>query len=197
MESVSVFQSEQSQVDEEGSAANLIKYKTEIFNDEDTPSVGNPDADIVIVEFFDYNCGYCKKALPDVATLLEEDKNIRVVFKEMPILSPASSVAARWSLAADKQGKYWEFHKALMAHSGNKTEDTLAKIATEIGLDAKQLRKDASDPAINNILDRNKRLADALTVRGTPGFIIGDNIVRGYMGVDAMRNMIREIRAGQ
>lgn len=162
-----------------------------------SPSVGNPDADIVIVEFFDYNCGYCKKALSDVQTLIESDDNIRVVFKEMPILSPASHTAALWALAANRQGKYWEFHRALMNHSGSKSEKTLEKIAKDVNLDIKQIKEDLKDPALQEQIDKNILVSQDLGIRGTPAFVINDQLSRGYMGIDAMRDLIREIRANK
>lgn len=165
--------------------------------DGSSPSVGNPDADIVIVEFFDYNCGYCKQALEDVQTLIESDNNIRVVFKEMPILSPASHTAALWALAANRQGKYWDFHRALMNHSGSKSEKTLEKIAKDVGLDIGQIKKDLKDPALQAQIDKNILVSQDLGIRGTPAFVINDQLSRGRIGIDAMREMIREIRANE
>ena len=169
-------------------------YKHALINGPYSPSIGPDDADIVIIEFFDYNCGYCKKAIVDILALLKEDKKIKVVFKEMPVLSLASITAAEWSLAADKQGKYWEYHQKLMLHKGVKDLRTLETLAKTVGLDVEQLKKDAKDPVLKSAIVRNLEVSKDLGIRGTPAFIIEDFLAKGYMGTDAMRAKIRQIR---
>ncbi|MCB9988188.1 MAG: DsbA family protein [Rhodospirillales bacterium] len=171
----------------------LSDNKDAVFNG--APTAGNPNGDIVIVEFFDYNCGYCKKAMEDVAALLKEDKNLKFVFKDMPILSQTSVDAARWSLAADKQGKYLDFHMELMKSPGQKDEKTFEQIAKKLGLDVEKLRKDADDESITKQIRDNMEQAQELGIRGTPGFIIGDYLARGYMGLDGMKQTIADQRA--
>ena len=172
----------------------LSENKDAIYSDTSSPTVGNPDADITIVEFFDYNCGYCKKALQDIQTLLKEDNNIKVVFKDMPILTPSSKMASLWALAAHKQGKYFEYHVAIMEHSGNKSEDSLIKLAQNVGLDVEKLKRDAKDPALEKILQENLNLSRELGIRGTPAFIINDVLARGYVGVDRLKETIKTQR---
>jgi protein-disulfide isomerase len=158
--------------------------------------VGNPDADIVIVEFFDYNCGYCKRALDDVTKTLENDRNVRFVFKELPILSAASTTASRYAQAAAEQSSelYFKYHVALMQHRGPKDEASLERVAKDIGLDVDLLKKDAKSDKITDILVGNKKMADDLGIRGTPAFIIGDFISPGYMGYDGLTDVIKEQR---
>ncbi len=171
-----------------------VEYSDFLYKNDAAPSIGSPDADIVIVEFFDYNCGYCRKALADVQEIVKTDKNVRFVFLDMPILSESSRDASAWALAANKQGKYFEYHVALMESSSAKSVDNLAKIATDMGLDAEQMKKDAESPETAAALDKNLLVAQELSIRGTPAFIIGDFLARGYMGIEGMKKMIEEKR---
>ncbi|HEY8190111.1 MAG TPA: DsbA family protein [Micavibrio sp.] len=165
-----------------------------LYNDPSSPVTGNEKGDVTIVEFFDYNCGYCKMAFKDVQTLIDEDKNVRIVFKDIPILSEASRTAARYALAADKQGKYWDFHKALMEKGGANNEDSIKKTAADLGLDMKKLETDADSPEIRAILEKNLELARTIGITGTPGFVIADQALRGHYGIEAMRKAIAEAR---
>lgn len=158
------------------------------------PVAGNPDGDITVVEFFDYNCGYCKKAFADINTLIESDKNVRVLFVEMPILGPSSTEASKWALAAHKQGKYFEFHSALMNHQGTKNESSLEDLAAKIGLDVDKLKKDKDDPALTSATEDNIQKAQDLGISGTPGFIVGEEIVRGYVPYTQMESLLQEQR---
>ena len=157
----------------------------------DMPSIGNPDADITVVEFFDYNCGYCKRALPDVQAVLEADKNVRFVFLEMPILGPTSRTAALWALAADRQDKYFDFHVALMEHNGPKEERHLEKMAKDVGLDIEQLKKDVADSALEEELESIMSVAREVGVTGTPAFIVGKTFIPGYVGEHGLKGAIR------
>lgn len=159
-----------------------------------SPFAGNPEGDVTIVEFFDYSCGYCKRAVDDITGILEKDKNVKIIFKDFPILSEASNLAAKWALAAHKQGKYFDFHVALMKHKGTYDDAALGEIAKSLGLDADQLRKDAQDPEIAGMLEADRQLAQDLGIRGTPGFIIGDTLSPGYIGLDAMLQMVDDMR---
>ncbi len=161
----------------------------------DNPSVGNPDGDITVIEFFDYNCGYCKRALPDIQSALDGDKNLRVVLKDMAILGPSSRKLALWSLAAHKQGKYFEYHVALMNHNGSKEEDGLMKLATQLGMDAEKLKADANSNEIAAQLDKDTIIAGEVGVQGTPAFIIGTQFIPGYVGADGLKQIIAEERA--
>ena len=143
----------------------------------DAPSIGNSDADVTVVEFFDYNCGYCKRAVPDIQALIKDDTNVRVVFKEMPILGPTSRTAAQWALAANKQGKYFDYHVALMEHRGPKEEKQLAELAEKIGLDVDQIKKDIESGTIDGELNKVTEVGREIGVTGTPAFIVGDKFV--------------------
>ena len=173
----------------------LKKSKDTLLKDLDSPETGNPQGDMTIVEFFDYNCGYCKHAFPEIKALLETDKNIRVVFKEFPILGPTSVTASKWALAANKQKKYFEFHSALMENKQPITDELLEKIAKDVGLDTKQVKADAEDKGIQAQIDKNRQLSESLGLTGTPAFVIGDEVLPGFIQLDEMERMIAGIRA--
>ena len=176
-------------------AANVLTTRrSEIFDDPATPVGGNPRGDVTIVEFFDYRCPYCKQVLPSLQTLLKEDRNLRFIYKEMPVLGPASVVAAHAALAAERQGKYEAFHVAMMGTKGQITDDTVYKVAGSVGLDIDRLKQDMAAPGIEQALKANLALADALNIRGTPGFIIGNHIVPGALDLSALKNMIADAR---
>jgi protein-disulfide isomerase len=172
----------------------LSTRRAEIFEDPATPVGGNPQGDVSIVEFFDYRCPYCKQVLPTLQTLLNQDHQVRFVYKELPVLGRESVVAAHAALAARQQGKYEAFHLAMMGTRGQITEDTVYKVAGSVGLDIDRLKKDMAAPDIDRELKANLALADALNIHGTPGFIIGDQIVPGAIDLDALKNMIADAR---
>jgi protein-disulfide isomerase len=172
----------------------LADRRSEIFNDPATPVGGNEQGDVTIVEFFDYRCPYCKQVLPTLQTVLKQDHNLRFIYKELPVLGPASVVAAHAALAARQQGKYDAFHTAMMATRGQITEETVYRVAGSVGLDIDRLKQDMAAPEIERELKANLALADALNIRGTPGFIIGDHIVPGALDLDALKNMIADAR---
>lgn len=142
-------------------------------------AAGNPDGDVTVVEFFDYNCGFCRRALPDLVKLIDNDDKVRVVFKELPIFGEESEGAAKAALAAGKQGKYFEMHQKLFSEPGKADKDKGLKIAQELGLDVPQLEKDMDSPEIQKALDEAKDLAQKLGLQGTPLYLIGDRIVPG------------------
>jgi protein-disulfide isomerase len=172
----------------------LSDRHSEIFNDPATPVGGNPSGDVTIVEFFDYRCPYCKQVLPSLQTLLKEDHKLRFIYKEMPVLGPQSVTAAHAALAAQKQGKYEAFHNAMMATKGQITDDTVYKVAASVGLDIDRLKQDMSAPEVEKALKANLALAEALNVRGTPGFIIGNRVVPGAVDLDSLRGMVADAR---
>jgi protein-disulfide isomerase len=172
----------------------LSDRRNEIFDDPATPVGGNPRGDVTVVEFFDYRCPYCKQVLPSLQTLLKEDHKLRFVYKEMPVLGPQSVTAAHAALAAQKQGKYEAFHNAMMATKGQISDDTVYKVAGSVGLDVDRLKQDMSAPEVEQSLKANLALADALNIRGTPGFIIGNHIVPGAVDLESLRNMIADAR---
>ena len=161
------------------------------------PVIGPKDADITVIEFYDYNCGYCKKAFSDVDQLLKDDKKVRVVFIEMPILSEGSIEAAKWALAAQKQGKFYEFHTALMKFAGQKDKALLQKIAGDLKMDLKKAEEDAENRKTLETIETNLSLARSLGINGTPGFIIQNRLTPGYMGYDGMKAAVDQARAGK
>lgn len=155
---------------------------------------GNPDGDVTLYEFFDYKCGYCKRSLPDLMKLIRDDKNIRLVLIELPILSEESHIAASAAIAAIEQDKYFELHTALMQTRGQLTEPVVMQVAREVGLDTKKLASDMRAKPVQQSIERNRSLAIALGVRGTPGFIIGDKIIPGAVGIDQLKDEAAAVR---
>jgi len=160
------------------------------------PVAGNPDGDVTVIEFFDYNCGYCKKALKDVTTLMGEDKNVKIVFVEMPILGRTSELAAKWAMAAKEQDAYLEYHIALMENRGPITETALVKIAEKVGLDVDKMRVDADSDEIQKMVNEKTSKASKMGISGTPAFIIDGQLYGGYIGIDRMRDAVKQAREG-
>src|SRR6266436_1728677 len=161
-------------------AAQVLRDRRhEVFDDPASPVGGNPQGDVTIVEFFDYRCPYCKQVHPAIQKLLDQDQKLRFVYKELPVLGAQSDMAAHAALAARLQGKYEPFHTAMMAIKGQITDEVVYRVAGSIGLDVDRLKRDMTDPEIDQALNANKALANALDIHGTPGFIIGDHIVPG------------------
>lgn len=196
MESVNNYRTNQQKA-EEGKAADALKENLAYLHGDTLPDVGNKKGDVVVVEFFDYNCGYCKQAYEAVQEGLNQDKNLRFVFVDLPILSESSKVASKYALAAQKQGKYFELHQALMKFKGPKSDETILKLAADAGLNVDKLKTDLNDPSIEATLSKNQELAQKLAISGTPGFIIGDEIVRGYVPYNAMKTIIDTQRKKQ
>jgi protein-disulfide isomerase len=178
---------------DEPSAKQLSDSKTTVFRDPETP-VANAAGTIPVVEFFDYKCGYCKRMVPDIQRLREEAKDVRLVFKDLPILGPDSVVAARAALASRAQGKYEAYHFALMAARGSYTEDKVLAIAKDVGLDVERLKRDMKDPRIDAKLEENLKLAKKLNIRGTPAMIIGDAFVMGSADFAGMMKLVEKAR---
>ena len=143
------------------------------------PSIGNEENKLIIVEFIDYNCGYCKKTLPIISKLMKNFKNIQIIFVDYPILSETSEIAARASLAAHEQKAYFNYHSVLLNNSQSINENYIYKIALDLGLDVQKFKKDMESPKIKNIIINNIKLARSLKIRGTPTFIVKDQILPG------------------
>ena len=157
---------------------------------------GNPQGDVTIVEFFDYNCGWCKKSFNEVVQLIEKDKNLRVVLKEFPIFGGDSDYAAMAAIAARKQGKYWELHSALFSHEGKVTAETVDELAKQVGLDLEKLKADMKLPEVAQIISDNHTLAQSLAISGTPAFIVDDKVSPGYLPADGLAAITAEVRSG-
>jgi protein-disulfide isomerase len=151
----------------------------ELYQSAGAPIAGNPKGDVTVIEFFDYNCGYCKKALPDLAAVIEKDKDVKVILKEFPILSKGSEEAARVALAAKMQGKYWEFHRAMLDAPGQANEASALKVAEKAGLDVARLKKDIGSAEVKKEIDDTRKLAQRMGIQGTPHFLVGDRVIPG------------------
>ncbi len=176
-------------------AAALEKYIEVLNNDPASPDNGAMDTDVTLVEFFDYQCGYCKRMFPSLVDLMQGDPKLKVVFKELPILGPASTFASRAALASQKQGKYLEFHTALMQLRGQLTEAMVMQTAREVGLDTTRLATDMRDPGISEQLDRNRQIAEAIGVTGTPAMVVGSQLIPGALDKNGLMQIIEQSRA--
>lgn len=174
--------------------ATITEKAKEIYRAKEDLVLGNPEGRISVVEFFDYNCGYCKRAIPEVAKLIESDKDVRVVIKEFPILGQGSVFAAKAALASRAQGKYVEFHHALTAIEGVKDEVSVMQAAEQVGLDIEKLKTDMEAEAVLEVIRRNYGLAEALSINGTPSFIIGDSLEPGFVSFDVLANHVSTLR---
>ncbi len=157
----------------------MADHTKSIYRGPNASVAGNPDGDITVVEFFDYNCGYCKRGMPEIRKLIENDKRVRVVFKELPILSKGSDEAAHAALAAKRQGKYWEFHQAMLSNKGQANEASSLKVAEELGLDIAKFKADMQSDEVKEEIDQMKSLAKNMGISGTPHFLVGDKSIPG------------------
>ncbi len=172
----------------------IATKQAELLHDPNSPISGNPEGDVTVVEFFDYRCGYCKRVAGTVTQLQQEDPNVRVVYKDYPILGEASVLAARAALASKAQGKHVAFHEALLASKSELTQETIFNIAAGVGLDKEKLNKDMQAPTLQAIIENNRALARELGINGTPGFIIGTELVPGAVELKDLKNLIRQVR---
>jgi protein-disulfide isomerase len=159
--------------------------------------VGNPSGDVNLVEFFDYNCGYCKKALGDMRALVKQDPKLRVVLKDFPVLGPDSVEASRVGLAARNQlqgEKLFDYHVKLMDSRGRVNGERALAVAKEMGLDMPRLQKDMEGADVRNALQENMGLGDKLGLTGTPAFIIGDEIIPGAVGLEPLKQVVANVR---
>ncbi len=195
IEAAQAYRERQQEIQQQQARQTLVSRREELDRDPDSPVLGNPDGDVVVVEFFDYRCPYCVRVAEPLREAVEDDGNIRLVMKEFPILGPESMVAARMALASVEQDKYEELHVALMSVAGKLDEKKAFKIAEKIGLDMDQLRSDMEAPEIDEMLQQNFALAQALQINGTPAFVIGDEVVRGAIDMRTLRQIVGQARA--
>lgn len=174
--------------------AAIADSRDTLQQDPNAPVGGNPDGTVTIVEFFDYNCGFCRRAGPEVDALLAADTDVRLVYREWPILSEGSVFGARAALAAREQGKYDEMHKALMTSRARVDERTVMQIAADLGLDTGKLRADMESEAVEEHLQTTRALAQSLGFTGTPSFVIGDTRVPGFVERDQLQQIVDESR---
>jgi protein-disulfide isomerase len=194
VEAIEALEARQRQAKQDDQREAVAAHKEQLYNDRDAPVAGNPAGDVTVVEFFDYRCPYCKQVAPALTQLMKDDTKLRFVFKELPILGPDSVIAARAALAANAQGKYMPMHMALLRHRGAFDEATVARIAAEAGLDVARLKADMTKPEINAMIDRNRGLAGALSLTGTPAFIIGDKILPGAADLETLKMVVADAR---
>jgi protein-disulfide isomerase len=176
----------------------VAAHASEIFDDGFSWVGGNPEGSITVVEFLDYQCGYCRRAQPDVSQLLETDGDIRLVVKEMPILGPGSDLAARAAVAtliSEGPEAYERLHARLMTLSGEITDASLDKALAETGLDPDALRVAMADPEVDRRIASTRALAEKLGISGTPTFVVDDRMVRGYLPLAQMQALVQEVRS--
>ena len=175
---------------EQKSFVNILNnfYDTKVY--ESLPRIGNMDSKLIIIEFVDYNCGYCKKTLSTISKLMKNFDNIQIVFIDYPILSESSEIAARASLAANEQNAYFEYHTILLNNTKSINENILYKIAKELSLDIEKFKKDISSEKIKNNIIKNIKFANSLKIRGTPTFIIGKQILPGAYDYEKLKKII-------
>lgn len=189
-------------IDKRQQEADVQKARTTIkannatlFNSPHQVVLGNPQGSVQVVEFFDYNCAYCKRALPDMLSLLKTDPDLKFVLKEFPVLGPGSVEAARVAVAARMQDpsgkKYLEFHQKLLGGRGPADKARALAVAKEVGFDMTRIEKDMSSDEVKTTIDEDMKLADALGVSGTPSYVVGDELVVGAVGLDALKEKIK------
>lgn len=169
-------------------------HHNELYNDPESQIGGNPHGDVTVVEFFDYRCPYCKMVQPALESLLESDSNLRVVYKEFPILGAASTYATKMALASRAQGKYDAFHRAMMDTKGQIDESVVDKVAASVGIDVARAKAGMTAPAIEALIKKDYALADDVNISGTPSFIIADKLYPGAMTLGELKKAIADAR---
>jgi protein-disulfide isomerase len=203
-----VLQEAMAELEKRQTAAEAEKHKSAVkehaqtlFSSPRQVVLGNPNGNVTFVEFFDYNCGYCKRALDDMLTLLKGDSNLKVVLKEFPVLGPGSVEAAQVAVAVhmqDKTGKkYLEFHTKLLGSRGQADKARALAVAKEIGLDMSRLEKDLASPEVKAKLQEDFKLAEALGLNGTPSYVIGSDVVVGAIGLAGLQQKVNTARCGK
>jgi protein-disulfide isomerase len=173
----------------------LVANHAQLFQHADDPIGGNPEGDVTVVEFFDYQCAYCRRVMPSLQAQLREDNKLKVVFKDFPILGDNSVTAARAALAARKQDRYVPFHFALMAASDLSLDGIMAAAAS-VGIDTRRLAADMNAPEIESQIQANYTLAKTLGIEGTPAFVIGDELIPGALSKTRLTELIQQARSG-
>lgn len=175
----------------------IAQNKEALYNDGFSHVAGNPNGDVTLIEFFDYRCGYCRKVRADLLTLMEQDSGVRLILKELPILSETSHEAAKAAIAAQNQGGdlYWKYHQAMLEADGLDSA-AIYDIAADVGLDVARLKTDMEDPAVEKKIEQTHDLASKIGVDGTPAFIIGDKLVPGALDADGLKELVEAQRSG-
>ncbi|MCT8160299.1 DsbA family protein [Pseudoruegeria sp. SHC-113] len=198
LEVIAKLEAQQAEAQASGDQQLVATNAEALFADANSWVGGNPEGDVTLVEFMDYRCGYCKKAFEEVEALVESDGNIRFVLKEFPILGEESELAARFAIATLQLAgpdAYKSVHDQLMTMRGQVSEGNLAKIGVKAGIEDVQAVLDhMSNDDVTAVIAENRALAARLNISGTPGFVMGDVMLRGYLPLDAMREVVDEIR---
>ncbi|WP_417727589.1 DsbA family protein [Roseovarius sp.] len=197
MEAVAVLEQREAQGQAQADS-DLVKVNAEaLFNDPNSWVGGNPEGDLTLVEFMDYRCGYCRRAFDDIKGLLAADGNIRFIIKEFPILGEESLLASRFAIATRQVAgdeAYKTVHDALMSYSGTMNETGFTRLADTLGLDATKIVAEMNSDAVTQVIAANHALGQRMKITGTPSFVMGDQMLRGYLPQDAMQEIANEIR---
>ena len=194
LEAVRVLRQREAASSEHGQREAIISNRETLINDPEAPVGGNLKGEFTITAFLDYQCPYCKTSIPVLKRLIDEDKTLRIVYKELPVLGPASVTAAQAALAAARQGRYQEVHVALMQVKGALTEDRVLQTAASTGLDMARLRRDMASPEIEAAISRNRALAETLDIHGTPAFVIGTALIPGAVDLATLQSAVANSR---
>lgn len=194
VEALQLYQEREEQAEADRAKQMLMAHRDRLDDPTGQFVAGNPQGDVTIVEFFDYRCSFCKRVMPALLDEVEKDGNVRLVFKEFPVLGEDSVRAARAGIAAARQNRYYDMHLAMMQTRGNLSEAKILSIAVDLGLDVEQLLADMTSPETEAELASNYELAQLLNIRGTPGFVIGDELVPGAINADQFRALIQQAR---
>ena len=198
MEMISLLDEKQKAATAEGDGDLVAANADAIFEDGFSWVGGNPDGKFTVVEFLDYQCGFCRKAQPELTELISSDGDIRLIVKEMPILGPGSDLAARAAVATLISGgpeSYREVHNRLMALQGQVTDISLDGVLADSGLDPAAIRVAMADPEVDRRLGATRELAEKLAISGTPTFVFDNRMVRGYLPLEQMRALVGDVRA--
>ena len=171
------------------------EMRASLFEDPNAPVLGNPDGDVTLVEFTDYNCGFCRRSQPEIEKLLTSDPNLRLVIRELPVFGEGSRFAAEAALAAGMQGNYAELHAGLMSMKGRADQTSVLREARRLGLDLSRLQRDMSGPAVADHIAESLILADGLEIMGTPTWVIGERVIFGFLPASELSEVITEARA--
>jgi len=200
-EAMTELEKRQTAADAEKHKAAVKQYSEALFTSPRQVVLGNPSGNVTFVEFFDYNCSYCKRAMDDMLTLLKDDPKLKVVLKEFPVLGPGSVEAAQVAVAVrmqDRTGKkYLEFHQKLLSGRGQADKARALAVAKDIGLDMGRLDKDLASPEVKATLQESFKLAEALGLNGTPSYVVGDNVVVGAVGLESLKEKVNTSRCGK
>ena len=197
LEAIQVLEDREAQAQAAGDLALVADNAEALFNDDHSWVGGNPDGDLVVVEFLDYRCGYCRKAHPEVSELVASDGNIKLSVKEFPILGEQSTISSRFAIATHLTAgddAYKAVHESLITLRSNATAETLGKLADTLGLDSAAILAAMDSPEVTEIINTNRALARDLNISGTPTFVVGGQMLRGYVPLEGMRAVVADER---